>query len=138
MRRLAALLLMLTIFTSGGECSDGGISKAQVEAMFDAMRQNAPWSVDGPLLWGYFFNSSERAQLHSVSDVLASQGYRLVRISERRSLRDSSSSWTLHVERVESHTVDTLHQRNQELDALAREHGLVAYDGMDVGPVPKE
>jgi hypothetical protein len=42
----------------------------------------------------------------------------------------------LHVERVETHSVDTLDARNQELDQIAREFG-VKYDGMDVGAVPE-
>jgi hypothetical protein len=41
----------------------------------------------------------------------------------------------LHVEKVETHTVDSLDARNGELDALASKHDLQSYDGMDVGPV---
>jgi hypothetical protein len=48
---------------------------------------------------------------------------------------DDRSTYFLHVERVERHTPVSLHARNQELDALAKRHGIDAYDGMDVGPV---
>ena len=34
------------------------IQRAQLEQMFAQMRANAPWNVDGPLLWGYFFTKS--------------------------------------------------------------------------------
>jgi hypothetical protein len=37
-------------------------------------------------------------------------------------------------EKVEKHTVDTLHARNQEFYKFAEEHQLESYDGMDVGP----
>jgi hypothetical protein len=33
------------------------------------------------------------------------------------------------------HTPDSLHERNQSLYRFADEHGLDAYDGMDVGAI---
>jgi hypothetical protein len=99
------------------------------------MRANAPWNVDGPLLWGYFFTARERQSLESASEALVREGYRLVeiRLQEKRSPSDPDT-WWLHVEKVERHTIDSLDQRNALLDAFAREHRLSSYDGMDVGP----
>ncbi len=113
------------------------IPREQVEQMFAQMRADAPWDVDGPLLWGYFFTAGERETLEGASDVLVQDGYRFVdiRLEESASPADPDV-WWLHVERVEQHTVDSLDQRNAEFDAFAREHHLAGYDGMDVGPAP--
>ena len=43
--------------------------------------------------------------------------------------------WFLHVEKEEAHSPGSLHARNAEFYALAEEHDLLSYDGMDVGPI---
>ena len=63
------------------------------------------------------------------------QGYRFVEIflSEKED-PDEPDLWWLHVEKIEIHSSDSLHERNQLLYEFADEHGLESYDGMDVGP----
>ena len=102
-----------------------------VQKMFGSMRRDAPWNIDGDLLWGYFFTDPDQQQLDAVARRLVKAGYRKVSIY----LTEDGSASVLHVERVETHTPDTLHARNQELYRLAAEVGISSYDGMDVGPV---
>jgi len=45
------------------------------------------------------------------------------------------SHWSVNVERVEHHTVETLFGRNENLYGLAATQIDVTYDGMDVGPI---
>jgi len=136
MRGHIAILMVLALFQSVETRAATPISKAQLQEMFDSMRRDAPWSVDGPLLWGYFFTNSEPSALKRAAAELQSKGYRVVDISERPD-SPGSSRWWLHVEKVEKHTVDTLNARNQEFYALALKFQLGSYDGMDVGPAPK-
>jgi hypothetical protein len=108
------------------------IQLTQIEAMFSDMRARAPWNVDGPLLWGYFFFDPSEQKLRNVAKELE-KSYRVVSVAEvpgRRSFR-------LHVEKVEVHTPASLHARNSEFYELAARFGLASYDGMDVGPVPR-
>jgi hypothetical protein len=56
-------------------------------------------------------------------------GYRIVDVFPS----DEGEIYFLHAERIETHSVDSLHQRNNELADLAFSRG-VTYDGMDVGP----
>lgn len=91
------------------------------------MRAKAPWNVDGPLLWGYFFFASSRDNLEQVASELDGKGYHIVGIEAPR------GKLRLHVERVETHTPASLDARNQEFYELAERYG-VSYDGMDVGP----
>jgi len=104
------------------------IKRAQLEEMFAGMRAKAPWNVDGPLLWGYFFNGQDRSSLERVAEAVKSDGYRVVALEQREGL------WRLHVEKVETHSVDSLERRNGNFYALAHKVGGVIYDGMDVGP----
>lgn len=107
------------------------ISLAAIEKMFASMRRDAPWYVEGDLLWGYFFTDPDQQQLAALARRLAPQGYRKVSID----LNEDGSSSILHLQRIETHTPATLHARNQEFEHLATTLRIATYDGMDVGPV---
>jgi hypothetical protein len=107
------------------------IPRHQLEEMFQKIRAASPFNIDGDLLWGYFFTHTSRAPLDAASAQLVASGHRLVSLR----LDDTRNTWWLHVEKVETHTVDSLDQRNHELSAFANKLGLTSYDGMDVGPV---
>lgn len=88
------------------------------------------------MLWGYFFTGPNARDLKKIGAKLAGNGYRLVDIRELEpDAPDEAPEWQLHVEQVESHTVDSLDARNTQLEELASQYEDVIYDGMDVGPV---
>lgn len=105
------------------------ISRDQLREMFEGLARKTKWDLSGPLLWGYFFTSSNRQPLEDASLALARRGYRIVEIRE-----GENGVWWLHVEKEEHHSVESLDIRNQELEAFADEWSLSSYDGMDVGP----
>jgi hypothetical protein len=109
------------------------ITLAQLEDMFQNMRAKTKWNVDGDLLWGYFFTDPQPEKLRPVADELTKGGYRFVNLYLAR----SGKTHVLHVEKVETHTPQSLHERNLEFYRLADKHGIASYDGMDVGPVPQ-
>jgi hypothetical protein len=111
------------------------IERALIEEMFARNRARGQWDMDGPLLWGYFFTCDTPEPLEAAAPALAAQGYDLVEIFATEDEGVPELFW-LHVEKVETHSVDTLDQRNRELDAFAAKWGLASYDGMDVGAVP--
>jgi hypothetical protein len=104
-----------------------------LEFAFAEMRNTTDWNVQGPLLWGYFFVASSEPPLSAASAALGKMRYRTVSI--RRD--DDEKRWWLHAERVEVHSIDSLHARNQELVEFAGEM-KVRYDGWDVGPVRED
>jgi hypothetical protein len=101
----------------------------QLQEMFGNIRRTTKWNVDGPLLWGYFFTDSAPERLRKAGEFLAGKGYRLVGINE-----NEPEFFVLHVERVETHSAETLFARNKELTGVADRFDLESYDGMDVGP----
>lgn len=112
------------------------ITREQLVEMFENIERDTSWDLSQPLLWGYFFADADQTKLERVAPLLKKQGYRFVDIylSDKEE-PEEPDLWWLHVEKVEVHTADTLHERNQQLYAFADEHGLDSYDGMDVGPV---
>jgi hypothetical protein len=101
-----------------------------LERMFADMRAQTKWNVDGNMLWGYFFTDPDTNKLKRAADRLSAAGYEVADIYPT----DDSSTSVLRVEKVETHTAQTLDTRNGEFEKLAAELGLESYDGMDVGP----
>jgi len=139
-RKLACMLLVLLLQLALIGCGQKddveivevgkGVSlqdRTMTEQMFASMREGGV-SPDQPLLWGYFFYG-DKAKLDKVWGEIDDHGYKLVRLEEL----EDKTSFILHVEKVEQHSVDSLLKRNAELTAIATPHG-VEYDGMDVGP----
>ena len=113
------------------------ISREALTAMFKAARTNprTKWSIDGKCVWGFFFVHPDRQRLERAGQFLQKDGYRLVEVRGPTQVK-AGFRFTLHVEKVERHSVDTLLARNDRFYAFARKHGLESYDGMDVGPLP--
>ena len=112
------------------------IDRSELEELFANVREKTTWPIDGDMVWGYFFADTDRDKLERCARELEALGYRVVGVFSPDPDDDDQETMFLHVERVETHTVETLHRRNMELYELAEKLGLEAYDGMDVGPVP--
>lgn len=112
------------------------ITKEEMVELFADMKQNAPWDISKPLLWGYFFADPVKEKLEGAAPLLEAKGYQVVGIFDSNPDSDTPALHWLQIEKVEKHTVDTLHARNQEFYKFADEHQLESYDGMDVGPAP--
>lgn len=110
------------------------ITKEEMVELFDDMKENAPWDISKPLLWGYFFADTSKTKLELAQVLFKAKGYQIVGIYDSKPEASVPALWWLHIEKVELHTVDTLHARNQEFYQFAEEHQLESYDGMDVGP----
>ena len=105
------------------------------EMLVDMFRDNSAnpkvkWDIYGECLWGYFFTDPDENKLARAAQALEEQVYRIVGLLHPD---DDDATTFLHVERVETHTPDSLHARNQQLYAFAEEHQLDSYDGMEWG-----
>lgn len=103
------------------------IERELLEEMFASIREQTDWNVDSDLLWSFFFVAASSERLEQLAAALDAQGFTPVELARD----DESGEWWLTVERVETHSVDSLHERNSSLEALAERHEAV-YDGMDV------
>jgi hypothetical protein len=105
----------------------------QLEDMFREIAE-AGWDTRSDLLWGYFFTDPDPERLQPIATRLAELCYRFVSIFET----DDQSTHFLHVEREESHSPESLFDRNLQFNSLAEEFDIESYDSMDVGPVTGE
>jgi hypothetical protein len=99
----------------------------QVLGAFERMRTTPGFDVSRSLQWGFFFVSSSRETLSSIRSELEAKGYSYV--EEHRG--KDGSHW-LQLAKIEIHSPESLHKRNQELFAFAAAHQGVTYDGWDV------
>jgi hypothetical protein len=95
------------------------ITRDMLVEMFDNMESQG-WDLSKPMVWGYFFVDDDRSRLEAPPPA-RSKGLRIREVSPARGAWRSSDA--------SMHTVETLDARNE------RFCGLVAYDGMDVGPI---
>ncbi|MGD0843567.1 MAG: ribonuclease E inhibitor RraB [Geobacteraceae bacterium] len=100
---------------------------------FSGMRSETKWNLEGDMLWGFFFTNPTKPALEPVAKQLEKMGYRIVDIY----LDDKKENWWLHVEKIETHNVDSLTRREEELSEIALKSNPGSYDGWDVGPVLK-
>ena len=106
-------------------------SLQQLQEMFAGLRAEAGCDIDADMVWSYFFTSEKPEVLESVAEVLEERGFEPVEIFEG----DADSSFALQVERIETHTPETLFALNAELESLAASFKNVKYDGMDVDSI---
>ncbi|NIK43817.1 ribonuclease E inhibitor RraB [Xanthomonas arboricola] len=113
------------------------IALSALKQMFEHIRSETDWNLDGPLRWEYFFADPAQQPLQHLAEQLTGDGYRVIDIflGERdEDDGDDEESYFLHVDKLEQHTIESLNQRNAQFDALAKRFHVAAYDGMDVGP----
>jgi hypothetical protein len=123
---------------AGGEAEAQSqmITKEQLIEMFESVTEKTDWNMSGNMVWGYFFTDSDRSALESVIPLLSADGYAYkdIYLAEKQS-ESEPDMWWLHVEKVETHSVESLYARNLAFYDFAAKHALDSYDGMDVGPV---
>ncbi len=115
------------------------ITKETLIEFFDETRKlkttgRARFDIDKECRWSYFFTDLDRDKLAEAGRHLEEIGYE-VRGFLDPSPEDESQTIFLRFDRVETHTPESLFERNASLYALADRFGLESYDGMDVGAV---
>ncbi|EOA03837.1 Hypothetical Protein HFRIS_015806 [Herbaspirillum frisingense GSF30] len=135
MKNIVITILMALSLTSAlaEECEtrNNNISLEKIQGMFGQIKNQAKWDMSAPLVWGYFFVDPSQSKLSELSNYLGTNGYNMVE------LFFNGKSFTLHVEKSEVHTPESLNQRNTDFSALAKQRCIRSYDGFDVG-APKK
>ncbi len=102
----------------------------KVQEMFGRMR-NDGLDTSAPLQWGYFFVNKSSDILDELAAQLKEFDYR------KESLHQSEDgTWVLQLSKIETHTPESLHARNEKFNSLVKDWDIDLYDGWDVGRVP--
>jgi hypothetical protein len=104
------------------------IDKKTIQDFFRSNRERGA-KLDGEMLWSFFFTDTAKSKFKTLKAALVADGYRYVDISGEK------GDYTLHVERVETHTAASLHRRCIELDELATDYGVEDFEGFVVGNI---
>jgi len=108
------------------------ISIEKIEEMYSNMKSNGV-DITSDFLYGYFFISKKKDNLKKAVPDLEAMTYKFVEIYQ-----SDDNNWWLHVERVESHSTQTLFELNKKFYAIADKF-KIEYDGFDLGnPDPKK
>jgi len=87
------------------------------------------------MLWSYFFKNESPDELETAAAELEQLGYRYIDITVRESKEEEFEIFFLQVDKEETHSLESLIERNLELDAFAEKHHLNSYGGMEVRPI---
>ncbi len=114
------------------------ITQEMLEDLFKNTRKlkaegRIDWDIDHECRWSFFFVDTSRDKLVAAGRHLEAGGYESVGLLEPSPEDDDQTMLYLRADRVETHTVESLLQRNEELYSLADSFGLGGYDGMDAG-----
>jgi hypothetical protein len=95
----------------------------------------ARFNIDDVCRWSFFFVDSDKVKLVTLAHHLEELGYEIAGLLTPNPGDEDQKTLFLRVDRVEVHSVDSLHERNAQLAEVASRFGIAAYDGMDVGAV---
>jgi hypothetical protein len=99
---------------------------------YESGRSN--WRIDDECRWSYFFLDSDRAKLLPIAEHLALTGYEFVGTLDPNA-SDENPIFYLRLDRIETHSPASLHERNRLLYNIAAQFRVSSYDGFDVGAV---
>jgi hypothetical protein len=111
-----------------------------INEIFETAKKEDGWNFAEPMLYSFYFVDEDADKLEKLGERLESEDYDFVGIFELgdEESGEATGEYLLHVDKVETHTPESLAQRNVELQRLADEHEVETYDGWEVGEVGDE
>ena len=111
-----------------------------IREIFAQAKQEDNWNLDEPMLYSFYFVDESVDKLEKLGLKLEADGYDFVDIFELGDEKtdESTGEYLLHIDKVETHTPETLAQRNVEFQRLADEYEIESYDGWEFGEVGGE
>ena len=108
-----------------------------IEQIFADARKEDNWNTGEEMLYSYYFVDKDVEKLENLGHHLEEKGYDFLDIFE---LGDddtgkSTGDFLLHIDKEETHTPQSLAQRNVEFSQLAEEYEVAEYDGWEFGEV---
>jgi len=111
-----------------------------INEIFDAARSEDKWNTDEEMLYSYYFVDEDVDKLEKLGDELEKRGYDFIDIFELADEKtdEATGEYLLHIDKVETHTPESLAQRNVEFQNLANEYEIESYDGWEFGEVGED
>lgn len=106
-----------------------------IREIFNEAKTQDGWNTDEEMLYSYYWVDGDVDKLEKLGDYLEKQGYDFIDIFELGDEESGKSTgeYLLHIDKIESHTPESLAQRNVEFQKLADEYKIETYDGWEFG-----
>ncbi len=111
-----------------------------IREIFDDAKREDNWDLSEPMLFSYYFVDTDVDKLEKLGLKLEADGYDFVDVFELgdEQTDESTGEYLLHIDKVETHTPESLAERNVEFANLATEFSIETYDGWEFGEVGGE
>lgn len=108
-----------------------------INEIFETARREDGWDTTGEMLYSFYFVYESVEKLEKLGLKLEADGYDFIDVFELgdEETDESTGEYLLHIDKVESHTPESLAQRNVEFQKLADEYEISSYDGWEFGEV---
>ena len=115
-------------------------TESQIEGIaeiFAEAKREDNWNLDEDMLYSYSFVDTDIEKLENFGHLLEEKGYDFMGIFELgdEDTDESTGEYLLHIDKEETHTPQSVAERNVEFTKLAAEHGIASYDGWEFGEV---
>ena len=89
------------------------------------------------MLYSFYFVDKSVEKLEKLGNKLDADGYDFVDIFELgdEDTGKSTGEYLLHIDKIETHTPESVAQRNVEFQKLANEYEIETYDGWEFGEI---
>jgi regulator of RNase E activity RraB len=108
-----------------------------INEIFNTARTEDGWNTDEEMLYSYFFVDTDVDKLEKLGLELEKQGYDFIDIFELGDdeTDEPTGEYLLHIDKIETHTPESLAERNVEFQNLANKHEIASYDGWEFGEI---
>ncbi len=108
-----------------------------IREIFETATREDGWNLEGVMLYSYYFVDTDADKLEKLGLEFEEKGYDFIGIFElgEEDSDEPTGEYLLHIDREETHTPESLAERNVEFAKLAEERKLDSYDGWEFGEV---
>lgn len=111
-----------------------------IREIFSAAKTEDSWDLNEEMLYSFYFVDKSVDKLEKLGLKLEADGYDFVDVFELgdETTEVSTGEYLLHIDKIETHTPESLAQRNVEFQTLADEYEIATYDGWEFGEIGGE
>lgn len=108
-----------------------------IEQIFADAKKEDKQDLSEDMLYSFYFVDKDVDKLEKLGLYLDGKGYDFIDVFELgdKETDDATGENLLHIDKVETHTPQSLAERNVEFSKLAEEYEIETYDGWEFGEV---
>lgn len=108
-----------------------------IREIFAEAKREDNWKTDEIMLYSFYFVDKSVDKLEKLGNKLDADGYDFVDIFELgdEDTGKSTGEYLLHIDKIETHTPESVAQRNVEFQKLANDFEIEMYDGWEFGEI---